>query len=157
MSIWIDVGRKDVRLGWAIDLPTPPPSGPCNHDGCHRARIADGLCNIHWWPLHGGTATTRNRYRPVMTAADAALRLALAIIASAPVGQAVPVNPALQGVNQHTRRYVRQFLAVTNGTGAKTSGTPRTMTITVTDPATALAALQRWYADFVEGADASMG
>jgi len=91
-----------------------------------------------------------------MTAADAALRLALDIIASAPPGQPVQVNPLLAGVNSHTRRYVRQFLAVTHGAGAETAGTVRTMTITVTDSSAAADALRRWYADFAEGADAAM-
>jgi hypothetical protein len=91
-----------------------------------------------------------------MTAADDALERALAIIEAAPLGEPVPVNPQLADVNQHVRRYVRQFLAVTDGCGAETAGIARSMTITVTDRAMAAEALRRWYADFTEGADAAM-
>jgi len=153
---WVDVGRRDVRLGWTLDLPPAPPERPCEHGECHRASRFDGLCGIHWWRVHGGTATTRSRYRRFMTAADAALERALAIIEAAPLEKPVSVNPQLDDATQHVRRYVRQFLAVTDGHGAETAGTARSMTITVTDRATAAEVLRRWYADFTEGADAAV-
>jgi hypothetical protein len=91
-----------------------------------------------------------------MVAADAALERALAIIEAAPLGEPVPVNPHLAGATQHVRRYVRQFLAVTDGSSTETAGTARSMTITVTNRAMAAEALRRWYADFTEGADTAL-
>jgi hypothetical protein len=91
-----------------------------------------------------------------MPAADAALERAIAIIEAAPLGEPVQVNPQLAGATQHVRGLVRQFLAVTDGSGAIMAGTARSLTITVTDRTLAAETLRRWYADFTGGADAAM-
>jgi hypothetical protein len=92
-----------------------------------------------------------------MVAADAALERALAIIEAAPLGEPVQVNHQLAGATQHVRGLVRQFLAVTDGSGAMMAGTARSLTITVTDRTLAAETLRRWYADFTEGSDATLG
>lgn len=155
--MWVDVGRRDVRLAdsWQDMAPEPPgPVQPCRADGCDAPGAHDGLCGPHFWRE---TAYERQRVElpaaaPPIPAAippqyarlAEAYVLAADLLARLPEWRWVLLNRELD-VSAPVLRRVRTIVSIAagqpdSGLGLETDGQYRVM---VTDRGAAARALEQ--------------
>jgi len=126
--MWIDVGRRDVRLAGGIetlDREPPAPAGRCSVPGCQRAGEHEGMCGRHFWrstqmstQIQAARSLDGARWSPAQRSRLAQLAeayvLAAGVIERAPLCRWAQLTDLLREP-ESVRRRVRTILSIASG------------------------------------------